>query len=527
MRWEWVLLAVILAVAVSLRFGRWDLLEFKGDESIALQLALGFVNEGRLPTSGLMSSVGVANPPLFTYLLIPVVALSTNIAFITSFIAATGLGAVVVCWHVGRKYYSPFVGLAAAALFAVSPWAVIYSRKIWAQDFIPIFASVTLWAVHALILGGNRRAIFWVVLLPLCVIQIHFSGFAFTAGVCCILFLLRPKFDWRYALGGAVAAFIIFTPYLYYQANTNWADFTQAAHTLGGNPKFNPDGLLIHPLSGYPLANHHYLTHALGIVNGGEIEDIIGLSKPAFYESLTFEDWALRLEQFAVVAGLLWLAWIAAHSLRWSKTFPWAGVQGVNESKTACILVCWVTVPVLIYFGVHLGTLISYFVLFYPAPYLLCAVLLQKLWSKAAFMPALLCGALAFILAGNLFFMVNLYGFIARNCGAYGSYGTVLGYKEEAARYLAQNADVRELMSQRRLVEMDHFGFAEAPQPDIPLLAVLDEIVPAFSDITSRTTVVVVDRNRATFTPEQWAKLGELPSREFGPLRLYIVNKEK
>src|SRR3989442_9060857 len=79
--WEWFWLALVIAVAAFLRFGRWGLLEFKGDEAIALRLALDFVEHGRVPLAGLMSSVGVTNPPLFTYLLIPVVAINPHVEF--------------------------------------------------------------------------------------------------------------------------------------------------------------------------------------------------------------------------------------------------------------------------------------------------------------------------------------------------------------------------------------------------------------------------------------------------------------
>ena len=38
-----------------------------------------------------------------------------------------------------------------------------------------------MWAVHALVLGKKPKAVFWCLLLPLCVVQIHYSGVALTA----------------------------------------------------------------------------------------------------------------------------------------------------------------------------------------------------------------------------------------------------------------------------------------------------------------------------------------------------------
>jgi len=161
-RLEWIGLALIVALGAWLRFSHRNLLEFQGDEAYAANLALTAIKTGKLPLAGLMSSVGVTNPPLFAYLLIPMFAINSSPVFVSGCIALLGLAAVVITWHVGRKYYGPMAGLVAGLFFAVSPWAVIYSRKIWAQDFVPFFATGTMWAVHALVLGKKPKAIFLV-----------------------------------------------------------------------------------------------------------------------------------------------------------------------------------------------------------------------------------------------------------------------------------------------------------------------------------------------------------------------------
>ena len=525
--WEWLALALILGVAVFLRFRMWDYLEFGGDCVIAMQVALGFIKEGRFPFTGLMSSVGVANPPLFIYLLLPVMAISSSLPWLTTFFAATSIFAIIVTWRIGRRYYDAMTGIVAAAMFAVSPWAVIYSRKIWAQDLVPMFSSLTLWALHALTVGKKERAIFWVVFLPLCVIQIHFSGFALTAAVFVALLLLRPKFDWRFAISGIAAALIFMMPYLYYQMKTGWADFRQAAHILAGAPHFNPNDLLIDPRSGCPLSNHHYLIHALGIINGGEIEDLIGLDTAKFEKDLTIENGALWIQQLLCVLGLIYLAVLGAKSIRWSKAFPWASVEHGQQSRCAWILVCWITISVMAYWIPHLGTLLSYYVIFYPAPYLICAVIWKKLYDSGdTAVKWLLNGLLASILLGNLMYIHHLQAFVARNGGAYGSHGTTVNHKQEAARFLAEHYDVRKLVSEGRIGQMMQFGLIQPPEGR----AFLAMRVPSFgqtSDLPSGSIVLIVDRNRTSFSPQQWAELNRLPKSEFGPIQLYIIQTQK
>ncbi|MGB8355768.1 MAG: hypothetical protein WCD79_17855 [Chthoniobacteraceae bacterium] len=509
----WIALAAIICTAIFLRFGRFDLIEFKDDEATSMQLALDAIHNRALPLFGLMSSVHVVNPPLFIDLLIPVLALCKSLAFMTAFIASTGTAAVIVCWHIGRKYYSTSVGLIAAALFAVSPWAVVFSRKIWAQDLVPLFAALALWATHALVLGRNRRAIFWVVLLPLCVIQIHFSGFAMAAAICCILLLLRPAFDWRFAAGGAVAAFILLTPYLYYQAHNGWADFRQATQIVRGNPFGGASG-----------GDFRYLKHALGVVNGGEMDALLQSDAPKFEERLTFENLALGFQRFIFVSAVVYLALLIARGIRWSKKFPWATVES-DEAKTSWILVCWVVVPLAIYAGVRLSTMLSYYVLFYPVPYLLCAVIWHKLWAKARrSFPAkgLLCAVLGIVLAANFSLVLNLYAFLAGNGGSH-EYGTILRYKRQAVAYLAGNTGMLQLQKENRLVEMDRFGRLNSPRLDFSVLATLAGTAPATPAIPPDTAVIIIDRYRTKFTDEQWSLLAGLPRHEFGPIQLYFL----
>jgi len=86
--WEWAGLVVLVAVGAWLRFQHLELLEFKGDEAFAANRALEFVRGGKLPTSGLMSSVGIPNPPLFCWLLIPMFFISSNVAAVCCMIAS-------------------------------------------------------------------------------------------------------------------------------------------------------------------------------------------------------------------------------------------------------------------------------------------------------------------------------------------------------------------------------------------------------------------------------------------------------
>jgi hypothetical protein len=544
------MLAAVLGVGAWLRFSNLDLLEFKGDEAMALHLASKFVHGTEMPLAGLMSSVKVTNPPLFIYLLAPLVLISSKPIFVSGCIAILGLTAVVACWHVGRKYHGAVAGLAGAAMFAVSPWAVIYSRKIWAQDFLPVFGMGAIWAVHVLVIGKKPKAVFWALLLPLCMIQIHFSGLALTATVVAILLVLRPKIDWRFATAGVALAALITLPYLKFQSENHWADFRKAAATIGGQNYHIPDGLRVEPNTGYALPRRDYWQQAIAIADAGQMEDLLGLStrreldpqmvwplvrgKQASY----FDDtagWSLRgvrLQQGLLVAALVLLAVFAWQGLKARTRFPFFEVADDARSRGAWLLLCWMVGPPLIFAAARLWTYPSYFVILYPAPFLALGLLAgcgccAAAWWDRAWRTAVIV-AFAVVVMADLVFWKEFTRFLRIHGGAHGAYGTVLVHKQSAARYLASQVDVPKLMQTGRLLQMDSVGELTRARMDVVWLALQAENDAPTARPTN-ATVIVVDENRANFNGaiyDRWLSSSgerEVGQTNFGPLQLHFL----
>ena len=530
---EWLILAVIVAVGAWLRFQHLELLEFKGDEAFAANRALEFVRGGKLPTSGLMSSVGVSNPPLFIWLLIPMFFITSSVAAVCCLIALLGLVAVVVTWWIGRKYYGPLTGLVAAALFATAPWAVIYSRKIWAQDFVPLFATATIWAVHAVVLGKKPKAVFWTLFLPICVIQIHYSGFALTATVVAILLLLRPKIDWRMAIAGVVLALALAVPYVMAEQKNGWVEWKRMSDERSSSRWAQlPPGVTINPQSGYPFPRRptEAWQHALAIMNCGEIEDVLGLStgenfdlnriwisKGAgqnryFASSLTIGDWLPTLQRLAFLAALAWFCVVAVKS--WKTVFR-REVAADEEAKRAWILALWFIAPLSVYLVAGLWTYLSYYVIMYPVFFLIFGALSQR-----AVPAKILIVVVAMFLVGNIVFMLDVNAYLSRYGGAQGTYGSGLGFKQAAAEFVATQADAANLVKENRLLQMDHWQRAEPAQLDLPFLAML---LGHGNVLASNAVVLVVDDNRTSFDADR-VNFGGL-STNFGPMRIYVINK--
>ncbi len=220
LRLDVLALSAIVAVAALVRFVGLDLMEFKPDEAEACRLALHALGYSELgvgrfvPTAGLTSSVGLPNPPLFVYLIaMPLAVVRSPLAAVT-FVAATNVAAVWLCYVAGTRFFSRFVGIASAALFALAPWAVVFSRKIWAQDVLPVFTGLFLVELHAFLVERRPRAVFWLLVLVAAATQIHFSAWILAPILVAALVIGRDAIMWRWVALGLAASAALYAPFL-------------------------------------------------------------------------------------------------------------------------------------------------------------------------------------------------------------------------------------------------------------------------------------------------------------------------
>lgn len=212
--WEWSALFIIVLVAALLRLGAPGITEFKRDEANLSQLALDMAHGRDLPLLGISSSVGVPNPPLNIYLFaLPYTVDSTPITA-TLFVGALNVLAVMLASGFARRYYGPVAGIITGILYATSPWAVIYSRKIWAQDLLPPFVVLTVFT-GLLGYGENKR---WAQLahwpLLLITVQLHYGAFTLIPLSGLMLLLRRKSIKWRKLGVGFLLAALTLIPVL-------------------------------------------------------------------------------------------------------------------------------------------------------------------------------------------------------------------------------------------------------------------------------------------------------------------------
>lgn len=177
-RRDWPLLMIVLFVAALLRFGQPGIVEFFHDDAMLTTLAQNFVSGGDFPLVGILSSVGVPNPPAGVLVMSVPFSLSPDPQFAIAFIMLLNVVGVGLLWLMAHRLFGRTVALVAGLSYALSPWAIYYSRKIWAQDFHTPFILLGLLLALEGFLRGRRWA--QALCLPVLIfgMQIHFAAWA-------------------------------------------------------------------------------------------------------------------------------------------------------------------------------------------------------------------------------------------------------------------------------------------------------------------------------------------------------------
>ncbi len=220
------LVLFVFLLAAVFRISNLDLIEFKTDEAINLFLAFRPIFNHPFPPGGTVSSIGILNPPLFNYLLLPMALISKDPRFISFLIALLNVISISALFLIIQRYYSKTLGFITAVFMAISPWAIIYSRKIWMQDLLVPFFVLLFLSIHKLLIDKNQK--FWILYFAssFFLIQLHQTSIIFIFLISLFLLLSKVKLNLKYILIGTVIGIIPLIPYVNYEAINKCPDCT-------------------------------------------------------------------------------------------------------------------------------------------------------------------------------------------------------------------------------------------------------------------------------------------------------------
>lgn len=445
-------LAGIILLAAMLRIGWPTLTEFKFSEARLAALALELTLDGRLPLVGVPSSAGFDHSPLSVYLYVPPFLFTTDPIPATIYGGLVGVAAVALCWWLARRWPrgGVWAALIAALLFAVSPWMVAFSRKIWQVAFVPLLTLVFVaFAVSALVEDGdpdspkNRKwHLAWAIVSYACLVQVHPSAISLAPAL-----LLWFVVFWRRVrivplLLGALVAILTAIPFLVHQGKSGWT----VLGALGALPE-----------SSWDLASFRLAWEA---VTGRNIHALAGDAYPLLQ----------IVPELSSVFNLVgWLTVGASLGLFWRVASDWRAEEAESRqaARVDLILLTWLIIPVVLNLRHGLDLYLHFFALIAPAAYLIVGrasgAVLGRVQASASQQTRILITVVTIILGLLVVAQVTALLLMARFVATHDTPG---GFGTPLARYLVVTKQTVETAYETGAAEVLVVGKGDSPVVD-------------------------------------------------------------
>lgn len=476
-RLEFTLLALILLLAAALRLGWPGLTEFKLDEARVYQLALQLVEFRGLPLAATDMSVGLPNSPLTIYIYaLPMFLWKSPLAPML-FGALLNTAAVALAYALVRRYWGPRAALFSALLYAAAPWAVLYSRKIWASNLLPLFMVGYVFSGLLAFVEGRRRWVVAHLMLLSVIVQIHISSAVLGLVTLGLLWICRRRVDWRLVGIGVAGAALLEAPFGVYL-------LTQAGHASGTGSALAGRTL---QLSG------DVFQLAAMLVEGTYTHALAGpQAAPAF--DATLPDFT-PLFWLAGVLALLGAGQVAYRA--WRER----GGELSRPAQAGLALLTWLLAP-LVFFVAHVSPIYPhYLTIIFALSFALSGVLLDNLWERwrAGWQRALVAAVPLVLAACQTWQVLALFSFL-------GAHATPEAFGVPIARLLEAASAARAAGAQEILVVS---AGSDAWQDNEP--AVFDSLLHGTPHrfVDGRTTAVMPEGNAVVIL---WP--GEFPGRD-------------
>lgn len=206
---------LVLTFAIVLRMLWPEDMEWKADEMLMHSMAAEAVQSGDLPFVGMKSGAGPDNPGFSVWPFVLMYSLSDHPLNMVVFVQLINVLALVMMYFCVNKYEGKDreVLLLSLAIMAFNVLNIIWSRKIWAQNLLPLFTAAIWWCyLHR----HKNITLFFMGVLAALAGQLHISGFFYAAGFM-LAVLVFKKFTFlqiRMYAGGFILGLIPALPWM-------------------------------------------------------------------------------------------------------------------------------------------------------------------------------------------------------------------------------------------------------------------------------------------------------------------------
>ena len=409
---EVILLCLLLLLAAWLRLGHIDQVEFQWDQSEISKWAIQMARGGQFTWIGPVSSTGIDSFPGAPWVLSIPYALSPSPVFATGFIAALNVLAVIGCYFLARHWFGRKAALITALLFAVAPWAVIYSRKIWQVDLFAPFAVLYAATGWQAFVRGRRWALTLHALTLSALVLIHFTAGPFVLLTMLWTVIFFRRLDWRVVLASAVLAALPFIPYFVVDAQQDWQNVERAV-----------------AFTDLPAETDLDAAQAIWVVSTGT--DMHWLTGPERYEEYVAE--APNARWLFVVEGGLVVVALAAALARAARR---AREELDDETAAVVMAATWLTMPALFLLRHNNWVAPHYVTSSFPAQFILVGWLLARVMNgikgpAARFGRWTIAGVVIVLAGAQVYEVTSVLRFVSVHDTVNG-FGTPIAYEVEA-----------------------------------------------------------------------------------------------
>ncbi len=425
---EWCAVATIVLLAAWLRLSWLDQVEFLWDQAEISKWAIELAREGRLLPVGPVSSTGIDSFPAAIWLLAIPYAISLSPIVATGFIGLLNVAAVVGCYLLGRRWLGRGAALAAALLFAVAPWGVIYSRKVWHTELLAPLAVLYAATGWAAFVRGKRWALLAHAGALVLLVQTHFSAAAMVPLTALWALVFIRRLDLRVAAVAFLLCVLSFLPYLVRDSQQGWENSLRFAELMRRPAETDGDAAC-----------------AVWVISTGT--DLHWLTGPDHYPRYVDQTpnarWLFTVEGFLILAGAGAALLLVTRSAR-------SGLD--DRAAGAFFAVTWLAAPALFQTRHVVPVAPHYLSPTLPAQFLLVGLLfdearrLPRRFALAG--QGLVAGLVFLIAAAQIYEVTSLLSYVFNHDTLRG-YGTPIHYEIEAAETavrLAREAEAAEVV---------------------------------------------------------------------------------
>jgi len=149
---------------------------FLGDEGRDMMVIKRMIIDHKFTLLGPTASVGgFFLGPIYYYFMLPFVwASGLNPAGAAFMVALFGIATIYVVYRLGKDVFDEWVGLSAAALFAVSPLVIAYSRSSWNPNLVPFFSTLLIYMLWRSVARNEPKLLLWVGVCLGIGLQLHY-----------------------------------------------------------------------------------------------------------------------------------------------------------------------------------------------------------------------------------------------------------------------------------------------------------------------------------------------------------------